>query len=69
VNHALLTSARPKPPLMFVLHAGTRAAACGIHSFAKSAAVASGASLRPYGAGAAMLMVAGAAMLGETCTS
>lgn len=46
---------------------GRRAAACGIHSAAKAAGGFGlcTASVRPYGAGAAMLMVAGAAMLGE----
>lgn len=64
----LLSQHVSNPASCLLVHAGGRAAACGIHSFAKSAAAGSGASLRPYGAGAAMLMVAGAAMLGKTCT-
>lgn len=60
VRHLLLHRCH----VYYLLSAGARAAACGIHSFAKTAAATgSSSSLRPYGA--AMLMVAGAAMFGE----
>jgi hypothetical protein len=46
---------------------GTRGAACGLHS--ATAAGKFGSSRPTYGAGAAMLMVAGAAMLGESTSN